>query len=121
MAKKNQKDKVLVQLEIAIFKIPPCEDVLVIGKNASIGKNAAVKMMETIAPDYFEVIKVENPIIEALMVKKGFIKLIGKDRLTRLIVEEVTPLMEDTSLLHIKLDAKLLKTKTIEVENDSSK
>lgn len=120
MTEKGQIKKISVQMEIAIFKIPPCEDLLVIGKKAPIGKNAAMKMLETITPDQFEAIEVDNPIIEAIVAKKGLIKLMGRDRLTQVVIEEVTPLMEDTGLLHIGLDVKLISTTTVEVPDDSS-
>jgi len=116
----NQKKNILIQMEIVVFKIPPCEDILVIGTKAPIGKNAMMKMLETITPDWFELVEVENPLIEAMVIKKEFIRLIGKDRLAQVIVEEVSPLMAETSLLHIRLDAKLINTRTIEVPDDSS-
>ncbi len=120
MTEADKTKKILVQMEIAIFKIPPCEDLLVIGKKAPIGKNAAMKMLETVAPDQFEVIEVENPIIEAIVAKRGLIKLMGRDRLIQVVIEEVTPLMEDSTLLHIGLNVKLLTTTTVEVPDDSS-
>ena len=120
MTTEDRTKKVSVQMGISIFKIPPCEDILVIGKKAPIGKNAAMKMLECCAPDQFELIEVENSLIDALVIKKGFTKLIGKNQLTKTIIEEVSSLMEEKSILHIGLEARLISTKTIKVTNDSS-
>ena len=110
--------KILVQLEISVFKIPPCQDVMAIGKNTPMGKHAAMKMLEPVAPNMFEMIEVDSPVIEALIVKKAFVKLMGRDRLTNFIVEKVEPLMEDNTILNIGLNARLLKTGTLEVKDD---
>ncbi len=118
MEETDRAEKILVQLEISVFKIPPCQDVIAIGKNAPMGKHAAMKMLESVAPDMFKMIEVDNPVIEALIVKKAFVKLMGRDRLTNFIVEKVEPLMEDNTILNIGLDAKLLKTGSLEVKDD---
>ncbi len=68
----------------------------------------------------FEAIEVDNPIIEVIMAKKELIKLMGRDRLTQVVIEEVARLMEDSSLLHIGLNVKLISTKAIEVPDNSS-
>ena len=120
MIEAEQTKKILVQMEVAIFRIPPCEDVLVIGKKAPIGKNAAMNMLETCTPDQFEMIEVENSNIEAMIAKKGIVKLLGRDRLRQVIIDEVAPLMGESGLLHICLNVKLISTATIEVPNDSS-
>lgn len=117
MTGEDQTKKIMVQMEIAIFKIPPCEDLLVIGKKATIGKNAARKMLETITPDQFEVIEVENPIIEAIVAKKEVIKLIGRDLLLQLVFDEIAPLMEETGLLQIGLNVKIKRNQTLESLN----
>lgn len=114
MTGKDQTKKIMVQMEIAIFKIPPCEDLLVIGKKATIGKNAARKMLEAVTPEQFEVIEVENPIIEAIVAKKEIVKLIGKDHLLQLVLEEIAPLMEETGLLQIGLNVKIKRNQTLE-------
>lgn len=37
MIKKDQARRISVQMEIAIFRIPPCGDLLVIGKKVMVG------------------------------------------------------------------------------------
>lgn len=120
MTESAQNKRILVQMQIAIFKIPPCEDALVIGKKALIGKKAAKKMLDTCAPDQFELVEVDDPVIEALLVKKECCKLVGRERLVQVILEEVAPLMEATGILQISLDAKLIEARTIEVQSGPS-
>lgn len=116
----NTASKAVIQMGISIFKIPPCHDILVVGKKAPIGMNAAIKMLQAIAPDQFEMIEVKNPIIDGMVVKKELIKLMGKDQLTQVVIEEIVPLMESNGLIQVCIDLELTKTRTIEVPSDSS-
>ena len=120
MKHSDQPTKIMVNMQISIFNIPPCQDVIVIGKKAAIGKHATMRMLETVAPGLFVLIETEHPVIEALVAKKGFIKLMGRERLLGLIIEEVESIMEDSVILNISLDAKLLKRGVIEIADDGT-
>lgn len=76
-------------------------------------------MLEAVTPDQFEAIEIKNPKIDAIVTNKGIIKLMGKDRLTQMVIEEVTLLMGNNSLLDIKLSIRLISTKSLEVPDDS--
>lgn len=110
-----------VQMEINILKIPPCQDVIVVGKRAPVGKNAVELMLEALAPGIFESIELEHPVIEALVANKGQINLLGKENLLRLIVSEVENLMDATAVLNIELHTKFTKTTSMTVGHDESR
>lgn len=59
-------------------------------------------------------------VIEALVTRRGLVKLIGRGRLSLLIIEEVVSQMEEIDILNVELEAKLLKAGTLEVADDSS-
>lgn len=115
-----KKKEFFVEWEISIFKIPPCEDIIIIGKDAPIGKNSAFKMLETIAPGMFETIEVKHPSVEALIVKKSLIKFIGKNLLTEIVLKEIETIMDESIIFNISLNIKLMDNSVIKLKNDGS-
>jgi len=58
-------------MELATFEIPPAGDVLVLGKRAPIGQQAAKKMRDTVAPGQFELVQPEDDLIDAIQIKNN--------------------------------------------------
>lgn len=76
MAKKNTPSKRQLELRLSgqLFEIPPLWDVLLIGRHAPIGPEAARRMAESLAPGQFTLLRVEKGPVEALLVRKTFCK-----------------------------------------------
>ena len=123
MEKSSAGDKdsqVLAQFEICVFKIPPCQDVIAIGRRAPIGKHAVEIMLEAIAPEIFQAVALQHPTIEVLVVRKAHVNLFGKDRLVQMVVREIEGLMDETAVLNIGLNARLTKSVTFNFENNEN-
>lgn len=105
MEKKNGRSKkARITMELATFKIPPSGDVLVLGKNCPIGPQAAKRMLEAVAPNQFEFIKVEDETIDALLVKKHLLLRVEKSLLISAAVEEARAIMGAACMITIKCD-----------------
>ncbi len=76
MAKKTPPSKRQLELRLSgqIFEIPPLWDVLLIGRLAPIGPEAARRMAESLAPGQFTLLKVEKGPVEAFLVRKSLLR-----------------------------------------------
>ena len=115
------QQQIIGQVEICIFKIPPCHDIIVIGKKAPIGKHAVEIMLETIAPGMFQAVPIQHSKIEALVVRNSHLNLFGKEQIVDLIISEIESQMDDTAVLNIGLNARLTKNVTFNTNKDDNK
>ena len=114
------EQQILGQLEICSFKIPPCQDIIAIGKQAPVGKHGVQIMLDAIAPDLFLTIELKHPTIEVLIIRKTLIKLFGKEHLVKLVVKEIECLMDETAVLNIGLNGRLIKSVTFNIKSDGN-
>ena len=84
-------------------------DVLLIGRRAAIGPEAARRMAEALAPGQFELIRLDERArpVEAALVRKSHLRLIASESLIGLLIEEFAPHMEEEDVLRIDLDLEL--------------
>jgi len=103
MESKKSK-KALINMELETFKIPPSGEVLVLGKNCPIGPQAAKRMLDSVAPNQFELVQVEDDIIEAIFCKKYLFLRAERERLVKTIIEEAKAIMGSDCMVKIKLE-----------------
>lgn len=96
--------KALIDLELSTFEIPPSGDILVLAKRCPIGRQAAKKMLDTVAPGQFELIDLEDDLIEALLVKKYLFLRANKERLISAVVEEAKAIMGPECMIRIRCE-----------------
>ena len=75
-------------MHISEFEIPPMQDVLIVGRRSPIGPEAAKRMVDILSPDQYEIIEVDHPIIEAIVVRTALFNMVPKDKLVAIILEE---------------------------------
>ena len=112
MEKNERVKREIITMELSTFEIPPAGDVLVLGKRSPIGSQAAKKMLDSAAPDQFELVQPEDDLIEAILVKKCVFARTAKEPLIKAIVEESKAIMDSHCMLRIKCEL------TIKVERE---
>ena len=111
--KKNERvKKETISMELSTFEIPPAGDVLVLGKRSPMGSQAAKRMLDSVAPDQFELVQPEDNLIEAILIKKCLFARTAKELLIKAIVEESKLIMDSQCMLRIKCEL------TIKVERE---
>lgn len=80
--------KAQLNIRLSEFEIPPMQDVLLVGKRAPIGPEAVRRMVDAMSPEQYEIICLDHPIFEALVIKKSLLKQISRDKLLPIILEE---------------------------------
>ena len=105
--------KTLLNIELSTFDIPPSGDILVLGKRAAIGPQAGKKMLDTVAPDQFELIQPKDDLIGGILIRKDLFLMADKDSLIKALVEEGKAVMSDDSMIRVRCDIAVTVTREI--------
>ncbi|MCL0033148.1 hypothetical protein M1N06_05365, partial [Peptococcaceae bacterium] len=109
---KNSR-RVIVNMQLSEFEIPPIWDALLITKKAPIGMEAVRTMLEVVSPKQYKVIAVKHDIFEAIAVKEIDIKILSLEKLVSMLLEEGERLADENALIKVKLDVIVNVTKEI--------
>jgi len=103
---KNESNrKFSVQLSFEEIRLPPFEDILILGKKCPQGKIGVYKSFELLVPNEFEVFEIEDDIVEAIFINKRVLKKMDKDKIIEILREKVFPYISESEIL--KVDFKL--------------
>ncbi|QNB48162.1 hypothetical protein BR63_18945 [Thermanaerosceptrum fracticalcis] len=80
--------KAEIKIKMTEFEFPPMQDVVLIGNRAPIGAEAAKRMIDVLAPDQYEVIRLDHFMFEALVIRKSLLQLIPREKLISIILDE---------------------------------
>lgn len=100
----RRSKRALLSMELSSFHIPPCGEILVLGKRCPIGPQAAKRMLDSVAQGQFELVQPEDELIEGILVKKYLFLRTDKDALIKAILEESKEIMGDDCMLTIRCD-----------------
>jgi hypothetical protein len=102
MEGKERVQKSQLSMEFSTFEVPPQGDILVLGKRCPMGQQAAKRMLDSVAPDKFEFVEIEDDIIEAIFVKKHLFLRADRDALIKAIVEETKAIMGPGCMIRVE-------------------
>lgn len=93
--------KYSIQLGFEEIKLPPFQDILILGRNSPQGKIGLSKSFELLIPQGFEVIEVEDDRVEAVFINKRITKKIPVAKVIELLKTKVFPFISDGELLKV--------------------
>ncbi|WP_072916699.1 hypothetical protein [Desulforamulus aeronauticus] len=96
--------KAELSIRLSEFELPPMRDVLLVGKKAPIGPEAVRRMVDALSPDQYEIVRISHPVFEAVVLKKSIMKLIPKEKLLPIILEEGERMATDNTLLKVQVN-----------------
>lgn len=97
--------KFSAHLSFEEIRLPPFEDILILGKKCPQGKIGVYKSFELLVPNEFETFEVEDEIVEAIFVNKRILKKLNKEKIITILREKVFPYVSESEIL--KVDFKL--------------
>lgn len=103
--KEQSNRKFSVQLSFEEIRLPPFEDILILGKKCPQGKIGVYKSFELLVPNEFETFEIDDEIVEAIFVNKRVLKKLDKDKIISILREKVFPYISESEIL--KVDFKL--------------
>ena len=112
---RSEKKEAEIRLKFSEFEIPPMRDVLVIGRRAPVGPEAAKRMADAVSPDRFVIISVNDNIIEAILLRKALLQLVPQERLIPIIIEEAKKIMQEENVVKIGVEINISVKRVIEL------
>jgi hypothetical protein len=97
--------KYTIQLSFEEVRLPPFDDILILGKKSPQGKMGVHKSFEFLIPNEFEAFEVEDEIVEVVFINKRVLKKMGSDRVISILRNKVFPYVSESEML--KVDFKL--------------
>jgi hypothetical protein len=105
--KETDSRKFWINLGFEEIRLPPFEDVLIIGRKSPHGRIGLSKSFQFLIPDEFEVFEVDNTIIEAVFVNKRLLKKIDKAHILSILEKKVFPFVSDGEIIKVDLKVKI--------------
>jgi hypothetical protein len=97
--------KYVVQLSFEEIRLPPFEDILILGKKCPQGKIGVRSSFDLLVPNEFEVFEIEDEAVEAIFINKRVLTKMTKDKVIKILQEKVFPFVSECEI--IKVDFKL--------------
>ena len=111
----EEPKKAEIQMHLSEFEMPPMQDVLIVGRNAPIGPEAAKRMVDVLSPDQYKIIKVDHPVIEAIVVRKVLLNMIPESKLSNFILEEGEKIVDASMIIKAHVNITVHVNKSIDL------
>lgn len=107
--------KAEITMRLSEFEMPPMQDVLLVGKRAPIGPEAARRMVDILSPEQYEIIKVDHTAIEAIVIRKVLLNMLPQEKLIALILEEGGKIANEAMIIKAQVNIVLQVSKYIDI------
>jgi hypothetical protein len=104
-----------ITMRMSEFEMPPMQDVLIVGRGAPIGPEAARCMVDMLSPDQYEIIKVDHPAIEAMVVRKALFNMLPQEKLVAFLLEEGGRVANGSTIVKAQVNIVLHISKSIDM------
>ncbi|MCK9626965.1 MAG: hypothetical protein M0R37_00065 [Bacteroidales bacterium] len=101
----NITRKFSVNLSFEEIRLPPFEDILVLGKKSPQGKIGVYRSFQLLVPDEFKVAEVGGELVEAVFISKKLIRKMPEKTILEILEEKVFPFVSEFEI--IKVDFKV--------------
>lgn len=111
----NSNKKAEITMHMSEFEMPPMQDVLIVGRRAPIGPEAARRMVDILSPDQYEIVKVDHPAIEAMVVRKALFTMLPAEKLIAFLLEEGGKVANESIIVKAQVNIVLQVSKSIDL------
>jgi len=94
--------KYSIRLNFEEIKLPPFQDILVLGKNSPQGRIGLSKSFELLIPNGFEVIEIDHDKVEAVFINKRILTKMSKEQIIKILMNKVFPFISDGEILRVE-------------------
>ena len=115
MSVMKEAKKAEIQMYLTEFEMPPMQDVVIVGRNAPIGPEALKRMVDVLSPDQYKIIKVDHPVIEAIVVRNALMNMIPEEKLSAFILEEGEKIVDASSIIKAHVNITVHVSKSIDL------
>lgn len=104
---KNATRKFSINLSFEEIRLPPFEDVLILGKKNAQGKMGLTKSFDLLVPNEFQIFDVEDKAVEAVFINKRILKKLDERYIIPILKEKVFPFVSESEILKVDLKLKI--------------
>ncbi|WP_338819043.1 hypothetical protein MTCOM_04590 [Moorella thermoacetica] len=104
-----------VNIKLSEFEIPPMQDILFVGKRAPIGPEAVRRMVDAVSPEQYEIVRLNHETFEAVVVKKSLLRLLPKEKLLPVVIEESNRIADDKMVLKAQINITIQVSRTVDL------
>lgn len=104
---KNNAVKYIVNLSFEEIKLPPFEEILVLGKNSPHGKQGISKSFDLLIPNGFEIIDSDHGNVDCVFVNKRILSKMPKERILKILEANVFPYVSEKEILKVDFKVKI--------------
>lgn len=97
--------KFSIQLSFEEIRLPPFEDILVLGKKCPQGRYGVYKSCEFLIPNEFEAFEIDDGNIETVFINKRVLRKMDSSEIIQILRDKVFPYVSESEIL--KVDFKL--------------
>jgi len=96
--------KYSISLSFQEIKLPPFDEILIVGKNSPHGKLGISKSFDLLLPNGFEIIDIEDDDkIDAVFVNKRILAKLSKEKVLKILRDKIFPYVSEGELLRVDL------------------
>lgn len=95
--------KINLELRFTQYQLPPVDNALIIGKRANAGANGINRAFQELSPDTFQLIRVDHPVAEAVLIRISDLRKLPQDELISRLLRQADQIMDESDTLHVKL------------------
>jgi len=105
--KETNSRKYEISLGFEEIRLPPFEEILIIGRKSPHGRIGLWKSFQFLIPDEFEVFEIDDPIIDAAFISKRLLKKINKDQIFSILKDKVFPYISEGEIMKVDFKVKI--------------
>ena len=98
----NSEVKYSIRLSFEEIKLPPFQDILVLGKNSPQGRIGLSKSFELLIPNGFEVVEIMHEKVEAVFINRRILSKIAQDQIIKILETKVFPFISEGEILRVE-------------------
>lgn len=100
------KIKYNINLNFEEISFPPFNDILILGRKSLHGKNGIFGCMNFLAPDNFELVEINDNLVEAILINKKILKRIPIEKVIEILRSKVFPFIDRGEIIKVDLSIK---------------
>lgn len=105
-----------IAIKLSEFEIPPMQDIMLVGKKAPIGPEAVRQMIDAVSPEQYEIVRLNNQeVFEAVVIKKSLLKLLPKEKLLSVVIEEGNRIANENMVVKAKINLTIQVSRTVDL------
>jgi hypothetical protein len=99
----SPRPRINLQLRFTQYHLPPLDSALIIGKRAPVGANGISRAFQELSPETFQLIPVEHPMAEAVLVRVSDLRKLPQQALIGRLLQLADQIMDEADTLHVAL------------------